>query len=71
MRRCSALRYACLRMTDRHYHFAIPQSNIFDYVVASSFTEAKYRAFEEYGPWYNLIEWLDKDTPNCSSDDHL
>jgi hypothetical protein len=52
-------------MTDRHYHFTIPQSNIFDYVVASSFTEAKYRAFEEYGPWYNLIEWLDKD------DDHL
>jgi hypothetical protein len=50
-------------MTDRHYHFVIPQSNIFDYVVASSFTEAKHRAFEEYGPWYNLIEWLDKDTP--------
>ncbi len=46
-------------MTERHYHFAIPQSNILDYVTAVSFTDAKAKAFAEYGPWWNLIEWLD------------
>ena len=48
-------------MTERHYHFTIPQSNIFDYVTAASFTDAKSKAFAEYGPWWNLIEWLDPD----------
>jgi hypothetical protein len=48
-------------MTERHYHFAIPQSNIIDFVTAVSFTDAKAKAFAEYGPWWNLIEWLDPD----------
>lgn len=46
-------------MTTRNYHFTIPQSNIFDFVTAESFTDAKAKAFDEYGPWWNLIEWLD------------
>ena len=46
-------------MTLRNYHFTIPQSNIFDLVTAESFTDAKAKAFDEYGPWWNLIEWLD------------
>jgi hypothetical protein len=50
-------------MISRHYHFTIPQSNVFDYVEAASFTEAKAKVFDEYGPWYGLIEWLDKDDP--------
>jgi hypothetical protein len=50
-------------MTERHYHFTIPQSNVFDYVTAASFTEAKAKAFDEYGPWFDFIEWLDKDEP--------
>lgn len=50
-------------MTERNYHFTIPQSNVFDYVRASSFTEAKAKAFEEYGPFWSCIEWLDKDEP--------
>jgi hypothetical protein len=50
-------------MSKRHYHFTIPQSNVFDYVEADSFAEAKARAFDEYGPCYSLIEWLDKDEP--------
>lgn len=48
-------------MTERHYHFTIPQSNIFDFVTAASFTDAKAKAFAEYGPWWNFIEWLDPD----------
>jgi len=48
-------------MTERHYHFTIPQSNVFDYVTAVSFLDAKAKAFDEYGPWWNLIEWLDPD----------
>jgi hypothetical protein len=48
-------------MTERNYHFTIPQSNVFDFVTAASFTEAKGKAFEEYGPWYGQIEWLDAD----------
>jgi hypothetical protein len=48
-------------MTERNYHFAIPQSNILDFVTAASFTDAKAKAFDEYGPWWNLIEWLDPD----------
>jgi hypothetical protein len=48
-------------MTERNYHFTIPQSNVFDYVKAASFTEAKAKAFEEYGPFYGQIEWLDAD----------
>lgn len=48
-------------MTERNYHFVIPQSNVFDYVTAASFTDAKAKAFAEYGPWWNLIEWLDPD----------
>jgi hypothetical protein len=46
-------------MTERHYHFSIPQSNIYDFVTAASFTEAKHKAFDEYGPWFNQIIWLD------------
>jgi hypothetical protein len=48
-------------MTERNYHFTIPQSNVFDYVTAASFTDAKAKAFAEYGPWWSLIEWLDAD----------
>lgn len=48
-------------MTERNFHFSIPQSNIYDYVTAASFIEAKAKAFEEYGPWYNQIQWLDAD----------
>jgi len=48
-------------MTERNYHFTIPESNICDYVTAASFTDAKAKAFAEYGPWWNLIEWLDPD----------
>lgn len=47
----------------RHYHFTIPQSNVYDYVEASSFAEAKSKAFDEYGPWFNHIQWLDRDEP--------
>lgn len=50
-------------MTERTYHFRIPASNVYDFVRAASFTEAKAKAFEEYGPWYAQIEWLDNDTP--------
>lgn len=50
----------------RHYHFVIPQSNVYDYVEADNFIEAKSKAFDEYGPWFNLIEWLDKDEPTGS-----
>lgn len=46
-------------MTERHYHFAIPQSNIYDFVTASSLTDAKSKAFAEYGPFWSFIEWLD------------
>lgn len=46
-------------MTERHYHFTIPQSNVYDFVTASSLTDAKSKAFAEYGPFWNLIKWLD------------
>lgn len=46
-------------MTERHYHFTIPQSNIYDFVTAANFADAKSKAFAEYGPFWNLIEWLD------------
>lgn len=46
-------------MTERHYHFTIPQSNVYDFVTAVSFTDAKSKAFAEYGPFWNFIEWLD------------
>ncbi len=49
-------------MTERNYHFTIPDSNVYDFVTASSFTEAKGKAFEEYGPWFNQIQWLDTDS---------
>lgn len=49
-------------MTERNYHFRIPASNVYDFVRATSFVEAMGKAFEEYGPWYNQIEWLDPDT---------
>jgi hypothetical protein len=52
-------------MTERNYHFTIPQSNVFDFVTATSFTEAKAKAFEEYGPWYGQIEWLDANLSEC------
>lgn len=48
-------------MTERNYHFTIPQSNVFDYVTAVSFTDAKAKAFDEYGPMWQYIEWLDPD----------
>jgi hypothetical protein len=52
-------------MTERHYHFTIPESNIFDFVAATNFSDAKSKAFAEYGPWYDRIQWLDPfdDTP--------
>lgn len=50
-------------MTERNYHFRIPASNVYDFVRAASLVEARAKAFEEYGPWYNQIEWLDADTP--------
>ena len=46
-------------MTERHYHFTIPQSNVFDFVTATSFADAKSKAFAEYGPFCSFIEWLD------------
>ena len=48
-------------MTERHYPFTIPQSNIFDFVTAASFADAKSKAFAEYGPWWSQIQWLDAD----------
>jgi hypothetical protein len=48
-------------MTERHYHCTIPQSNIFDFVTAASFADAKSKAFAEYGPWWSQIQWLDAD----------
>jgi hypothetical protein len=48
-------------MTERHYHFTIPQSNIFDFVTAASFADAKSKAFDEYGPWWSQIQWIDAD----------
>lgn len=48
-------------MTERNYHFTIPQSNVFDFVTAASFTDAKSKAFAEYGPMWRFIEWLDPD----------
>ncbi len=51
-------------MTEHNYYFTIPQSNVFDYVTAASLTDAKAKAFDEYGPMWQHIEWLDPE--DCS-----
>lgn len=47
-------------MSLRHFYFVIPQSKVYDCISAASFSDAKAKAFEEYGPMSELIEWLDE-----------
>ena len=36
----------------------MPSSGAYDWVLATSFEEAKIAAFEEWAPLYHEIEWL-------------
>jgi hypothetical protein len=49
----------------RRFYFTIPSSGAYDWVVASSFEDAKIAAFEEWAPLYNEIEWI---TPTTHSE---
>ena len=42
----------------RRFYFTVPSSGAYDWVLATSFEEAKIAAFEEWAPLYHEIEWL-------------
>jgi len=45
----------------RRFYFQIPTANVYDWVVASGFTEAKQLAFETWGPYWHDLQWLTTD----------
>jgi hypothetical protein len=50
-----------LQPQPRRFYFAIPSINVYDWVVACGFSEAKQLAFETWGPVYNDLKWLTPD----------
>lgn len=49
-------------MIERRYYFQIPSANVTDCVTACSITEAKEKAFKEYGHKWPDLEWINIDT---------
>jgi|DEB0MinimDraft_3_1074331.scaffolds.fasta_scaffold253076_1 hypothetical protein len=47
-----------LQPQPRRFYFAIPSINVYDWVIACGFPEAKQIAFETWGPVYNDLRWL-------------
>jgi hypothetical protein len=45
----------------RRFYFQIPTANVYDWVVATGFTEAKKIAHEHWGHYYHDIQWLTPD----------
>ena len=45
----------------RRFYFQIPTANVYDWVVARGFGEAKQIAFETWGPYYHDLQWLTPD----------
>lgn len=54
-----------LQPQPRRFYFTIPSLNIYDWVVACGFTEAKQLAHETWGSYYRDLQWL---TPDCHSE---
>ena len=50
-----------LQPQPRRFYFTIPSINVYDWVVACGFTEAKELAFETWGPVYNDLRWITPD----------
>lgn len=40
------------------YYFQVPEANIYECILALSFTEAKKIAFEHYSTLWNQIQWI-------------
>ena len=53
---CSALSWVPLRMN--RYYFQVLDANIFECVFANTFLEAKQKAFAEYAPLWNRLQWV-------------
>jgi hypothetical protein len=49
-------------MIERRYYFQIPSANVIDCVMAVSITEAKQKAFQEYGHKWPDLEWINAET---------
>ena len=45
-------------MNERNFYFRIPEANVYECIKASSWTEAKAIATQEWLPYWNQIEWL-------------
>lgn len=45
----------------RRFYFQIPTANVYDWVIASGFTEAKQLAFETWGSYWHDLQWLTPD----------
>lgn len=54
-----------LQPQPRRFYFTIPSINIYDWVVACGFTEAKQLAHATWGTHYRELQWL---TPDRHSD---
>jgi hypothetical protein len=45
----------------RRFYFQIPTANVYDWVVATGFTEAKQIAHQQWGHYYHELQWLTPD----------
>lgn len=55
-------------MNTKRYYFEIREANVFDFVDAYSFFDAKARAFKEYSHLWNKIQWHDTTDPVPTED---
>jgi hypothetical protein len=50
-----------LQPQPRRFYFSIPSINVYDWIVACGFTEAKQLAHETWGQYYRELQWLTPD----------
>jgi len=53
----------------QRFYFQIPKYNILECIWAESFTDAKQKATQEWLPYWDKIEWLNK-VSCCSRKQH-
>jgi hypothetical protein len=46
----------------RRYYFRIQSANVFEYVTATSLTEAKLIAADDWLEWWSELEWINVET---------